>query len=138
MADNSQKLEEERISRAAIVKEMEEARVISEERNISQLAENKILSDSFEVLQKEKEDLALELVRYTEMLKLSETAVKEREQQYKEMRTQLETHEDIILKLNDSKREYEHKVAHSEREVASAVERLEALQKEKFEFMDKI
>jgi len=138
MADNSQKLEEERISRAAIVKEMEEARVISEERNISQLAENKILSDSFEVLQKEKEDLALELVRYTEMLKLSETAVKEREQQYKEMMTQLETHEDIISKLNDSKREYEHKVAHSEREVASAVERLEALQKEKFEFMDKI
>jgi len=138
MADTSRKLEEEQMSKEAVVKEMEEARVISEERNISQLAKNKELSDNFEVLQKEKENLSLELARNTEMINLTETAVKEGEQRYQEMVAQLDTHKEIITKLEESKRELEHKNAHSEREVASAVERLEALQKEKFEFLDKI
>ena len=64
----SNKLQEEKDSRESMMKEVEEARVLSEERHITQLAENAKIGDDLELSRKEKDTISLELAQNRESL----------------------------------------------------------------------
>jgi len=138
LAEESSKLMEERQLRERMEKETDEARIISEERNISQLAQIKKLADNLDILGKEKDLLALELAKSKDSLEKSEAAIETTELNNKELVEQVDSYKSTVNSLEKCTNELKNKNIMSEREVASAEERLETLQKEKFGFLEKI
>jgi len=134
----SRQLQDERESSDKMKKEVEEARVIFEERQITLLADKNKLGSDLEIIGKEKDNLALELAQKEDALAKVETLYNVEVLKCEEVSQQLVSHRATIQELEESKLEMEEKFNKSEREVASADERLEALQKKQYEFLDKI
>jgi len=134
----SNELQEEKERREVLRKEVEESRIFSEEINISQLAENKDLTDKMEMSLKEKANMALELIQIKDDLVKSEDATEKAKQIHEQALIQMATKKETIMKLEKCRVELEQRSENFVRDMASADERLESLQNEKFESLEKI
>eukprot|EP00090_Calanus_glacialis_P017554 TRINITY_DN27292_c0_g1_i1.p1 TRINITY_DN27292_c0_g1~~TRINITY_DN27292_c0_g1_i1.p1 ORF type:complete len:2374 (+),score=944.93 TRINITY_DN27292_c0_g1_i1:864-7124(+) len=134
----SRVLKEERCSMELMRKKVEENRIVFEERNISQLAEITKLGESLEVALNEKDSIALELAQSEAAVLKGEELYKKEVQKLEEVSQQLVIQQESCQAIENSKLELEQKNVALVRDVESAVERLEALQEEKFVFLEKI
>jgi hypothetical protein len=137
-SEMSSVVQEERCSMESLRKEVEDLRIIFEERNISQLAEITKLGESFEVTENEKDAIAFETAQSEAALLKGEEMYTKEVHKFEEVSQQLVIQQEACQDLEKSKLELEQKNVALVRDVESAVERLEALEKEKFEFREKI